>query len=104
MKLSLKNGLLLGLLIGLASAVLYTPKSGKELREGLKDKVDKVPFHFFNFLESLIDLTLSVLDFAKSAFQEQRERLSSALSTGIAAARVKADELKKYANSTQSVK
>ena len=35
MKLSLKNGLLLGLLIGLASAVLYTPKSGKELREGL---------------------------------------------------------------------
>ena len=95
MKLSLKNGLLIGLLIGLASAVLYTPKSGKELREELKDKVEKVPFHFFNFLESLIDLTLSVLDFAKSTFQEQIEKLSSALSTGIAAARVKAEELKK---------
>lgn len=104
MKLSLKNGLLIGLLIGLASAVLYTPKSGKELREELKDKVNNVPFHFFNFLESLIDLTLSVLDFAKSAFQEQREKLSSALSAGIAAARIKAEELKQYASSSQSMK
>ena len=100
MKLTLKRGLLLGLLIGVASALLYAPKTGKELREELKEKVDAVPKNFFNFLESLIDLTVSVLDFAKVAFKEQSYRFSKAFESGVSAAKEKSDELKKYA--TQS--
>ena len=100
MKLSLKRGLLLGLLIGVASALLYAPKTGKELREELKEKVDAVPHRFFSFLESLIDLTLSVLDFAKSAFKEQSYRFSKAFESGVSAAKEKSDELKKYAAQT----
>ena len=97
MKLTLKRGLLLGLLIGVASALLYAPKTGKELREELKEKVEAVPHNFFNFLESLIDLTLSVLDFAKTAFKEQSVRFSKAFESGVSAAKEKSDELKKYA-------
>ena len=97
MKLSLKRGLLIGLLIGVASALLYAPKTGKELREELKEKVEAVPHNFFNFLESLIDLTVSVLDFARAAFKEQSHRFSKAFESGISAATEKSDELKKYA-------
>ena len=97
MRLSLKRGLFLGLLVGVASAFLYAPKSGKELREDLKEKASNVPYHFLNLLESLVDLVVSVLDFAKIAFQEQSERLSKAVSSGINAAKEKSDELKKLA-------
>ena len=94
--MSLKNGLFLGLLFGIASALLYAPKAGKELREELKDKVNSVPHHFFNLLESIIDLAVSVLDFAKVTFQEQKERFSQAVNIGLSAAKEKADELKRY--------
>ncbi len=96
MKLSLKHGLFLGLILGVASALLYAPKSGKELREDLKDKISDVPHHFFNLLESLVDLIVSVLDFAKSAFSEQSEKFSDAINCGINAAKEKAEELKKF--------
>ena len=104
MKLTLKRGLILGLLIGVASALLYAPKTGKELREELKEKVDAVPKNFFNFLESLIDLAVSVLDFAKSAFKEQSYRFSKAFESGVSAAKEKSDELKKYATQASQSK
>lgn len=100
MKISLKTGLVLGFIVGVASALMYTPKSGKEIREELKDKVSNVPYYFFNFLESLIDLTVSVLDFAKASFKEQRQRLYQAVASGISAAKEKTDELRKLATTT----
>ena len=102
MKLSLKHGLFLGLLVGIASAFLYAPKAGKELREELKDKASNVPYHFLNLLESLVDLAVSVLDFAKEAFQEQRDKLSHAVTTGINAAKEKSGELRKFADTITS--
>ncbi len=99
MKLSLKNGLFFGLLIGIASAFLYAPKTGKEMREELKDKTDSISHHFLSFLESLVDLTVSVLDFFKTAVLEQSEKVSKALSCGVSAAKEKAEELKKYSTS-----
>ncbi len=98
MKLSLKNGLLFGLLIGAVAALLYAPKTGEELREELKEKVDAVPNNFFTFLESVIDLTISVLDFARSAFKEQSSKFSKAFESGVSAAREKSEELRKYAS------
>ena len=94
MKMSFRNGIFFGILIGVASAFLYTPKSGKEIREELKDKLESVPFHFMNFLESLLDLGISVLDFAKDAFYEQNQIFSNAISSGVNAAKEKASELK----------
>lgn len=95
--MSVKNGLVLGFLVGLATALLYAPKPGKEIREELKDKINSVPYHFFNFVESLVDLAVSVLDFAKVAFKEQKERLYKAFACGIDAAKGKTKELKKLA-------
>ena len=102
MKLSLKRGILLGLIIGIGSALLYAPKSGREIREDVKEKLNSVPRNFFNLLESLIDLSLAVLDFAKDAFREQGERFSNALSKGVSAAREKTDELKTLATTRSS--
>lgn len=94
MKLSFKNGIFLGLIFGIGAALLCAPKSGKELREELKGKVQAVPFHFLNFLESLIDLTVSVLDFAKDSFKEQGYNLSRAFEYGVNAAKEKNREMK----------
>ena len=99
MKMSLKNGLLLGLIIGIGSAILCAPKSGKELREDLKKKVEAVPYHFLNFLESVVDLALSVLDFAKESFKEQGYKISKAVEQGVNAAKEKSKELKSFATS-----
>lgn len=98
MRLSLKSGLIIGLLVGIVSAFLYAPKSGKELREELKGKLDIVPTNFFAFLESVVDLLVSVLDFLKVSFQEQREKITHALGSGIIAAKEKSEELKKVAS------
>ena len=100
MKLSLRNGLFLGLAAGALSALLSAPKSGKELRHDLKDKLNSVPYHFFNLLESLVDLTASVLDFAKTTFREQSDKLSDALSCGISAAKERSQELRKTVSKT----
>ncbi|MBI1857705.1 MAG: YtxH domain-containing protein [Candidatus Melainabacteria bacterium] len=97
-----KDGLLLGVILGLGSALLYTPKPGEEVREEVREKLDSVPRHFFNLLESLIDLSISVLDFSKGAFEGQGERLSKAVSSGIDAAREKSEELRKMTSNTLS--
>lgn len=97
MKMSLKSGLFLGLLVGFVSAILYAPKAGKEVRDELKDKINNIPYHFFNLLESIVDLTVSVLDFAKVAFHEQQDKLSRAVASGINAAKEKTQEMKKVA-------
>ena len=101
--MKLKHGLFLGFLIGLGSALLYAPKSGKELREELKDKIEIVPKNFLSFLESLVDLAVSVLDFAKVAIEEQSEKITKAVSVGINAAKEKTTELKSYAVKSVSV-
>ena len=97
MRLTLKRGLLLGLVIGVASALLYAPKTGKELRSELKEKAKSVPYHFLNLLESLVDLAVSILDFARVAFEEQSDRFSKAVTTGFTAAKDKTEELRKFA-------
>lgn len=102
MRLSLKHGLFFGLVVGIVSALLCAPKTGKELREELKEKASSVPMQFLNFLESLVDLVISILDFAKVAFQEQGERLSKAVSYGLTAAKEKSDELKRFATKVGS--
>lgn len=102
MRFSLKNGLFLGLLIGAASAFLYAPKTGKEVREELREKIDNVPYHFFSLLESLVDLASSVLDFAKTSFQEQQDRLSKAVTSGMNVAKEKTEELRKFATTKSS--
>ncbi len=94
MKLSVKNGLFLGLLLGGVAALLYAPKPGKELRAELKEKINLVPEHFSNLVESIVDLVVSVIDFGVEACEEQGEKISHAVSSGVCAAKNKAAELK----------
>ncbi|MBI2995773.1 MAG: YtxH domain-containing protein [Candidatus Melainabacteria bacterium] len=102
MKLTLKRGLLFGLLLGIVSAFLYAPKSGKELRYELKEKVESVPKNFLAFLESLLDLFVSVLDFAKTALEEQTKKFSKAVTTGMSVAKEKSKELKRFTTNIAS--
>ena len=98
MRLSLKSGLVVGFLLGAVSAFLYAPKTGKELREELREKIDAVPYHFFNLMESVVDLSLSVLDFAKESFGEHSYKFSKAVESGIAACKEKSKEMKDLAS------
>lgn len=98
----MRDGLLLGLIIGVGAAILYAPKSGKEIRNDVHDKLNVVPKNFFTLLESLVDLSVSVLDFAKEALQEQSDKFSDVFSRGLDVAKDKTDELKKYASSVSS--
>lgn len=100
--MKLKNGLLIGLIIGIGAALLYAPKSGKEVRKEVQDKLNNIPQHFFGLLESIIDLSVSVLDFARESFKEQKERLSNAMSKGLDAAKDKTEEFRKFATSGKS--
>ena len=102
MKLTLKHGLFFGFLIGVISALLYAPKAGKELRAELKDKASTVPEHFFSFMESLVDLIVSIMDFTLKAVEEQKDKLSKAVETGLHVAKDKSNELKKMASNIAS--
>jgi gas vesicle protein len=91
-----RDGLFLGVLLGIASAFLYAPKSGDEVRDEVKDKLDSVPKNFFALLESIVDLSSAVLDFAKDAFDEQKGTFTSAVSSGIDAAKKKREEFSSH--------
>jgi gas vesicle protein len=104
MKLSVKNGLFWGLLLGIIAALLYAPKSGKELRADLKEKIDSVPKNISSLFESIVDLIVSVIDFALDACEEQGSKISQAVSTGVSAAKDKASELKKLATTNSNSK
>lgn len=94
-----RNGIILGLLIGVGAAFLYAPKSGKETREDLKEKLNKVPQSFLNLLESLVDLSVSVLDLAKESLEEQSDRLSNVVNKGMSYAKDKTEKIKSLATS-----
>ena len=95
MKLTLKRGLVLGVLVGIASAFLYAPKPGKELRAELRGRLNLVPKRLLDLLESIVDLTYSVFDFAKATIDEQGEKISCAVTSGLTAAKEKSEELKR---------
>ncbi len=100
--MKMKDGLTLGFILGAITALLCAPKSGKELRKELKGKVNIVPKNFYTLMESVVDLSASVLDFAKDSFKEQSERFSEAVHKGLDVAKEKSDELKKLASTIAS--
>lgn len=62
------KGFVLGAVVGTAGALLLAPKSGKELREDLKEKVLNSPW---------FELDIEYIEDLKNDFNELKEDLSS---------------------------
>ena len=87
---SVLSGLFWGLIAGAAFTLLYTPKSGKELREDLKHKVDELPDEVDKLLSDIRDLYNKSSEMVISMGKEQCDKLKEALSEAEKAIKSKA--------------
>ncbi|HEY3417452.1 MAG TPA: YtxH domain-containing protein [Armatimonadota bacterium] len=87
---SVLSGLVVGLAIGAAVALLYAPQSGEKTREDLAENID-------DLRERIDDLTQKVADETKARFVETKADLVEAVEAGRAAATEKAQQLRKKA-------
>ncbi|MHB9022894.1 MAG: YtxH domain-containing protein [Armatimonadota bacterium] len=84
------SGMLVGLAIGAAVALLYAPQSGRETREDLAESLNELR-------ERVDDLTHKVADEAQARFAETKADIVEAVEAGRAAATEKAQTLRKKA-------
>lgn len=79
---SVWSGLFWGLIAGAAFTLLSTPKTGKELRDNLKSKVDELPDEVDKLLSDIKDLynksSERVIDLGKEQCDKLKEALSEA--------------------------
>ncbi len=76
---ALLAGLLFGLISGAIFALLYTPKSGRELREDLKAKTEDLPTEVNNLLNDIRELYDKSCNVLTSLSKEQYGKLKDAL-------------------------
>ncbi len=76
---SVLAGILFGLVSGAIFTLLYTPKTGKELREDLKAKANDLPHEVNNLLGDIKDLYNRTSEVFGSLSKEQYEKLKVAL-------------------------
>jgi gas vesicle protein len=73
-------GVILGIVAGVASAMLLTPKRGEEFRDEIKDKLNEVPDEVNSLLKDIKDLYHKSAELVLSSTKEQCNKLSEALS------------------------
>jgi gas vesicle protein len=76
---ALLKGLLIGVISGAIFTLLYTPKTGKEVREDLKVKTDELPVELNGLLADLKDFYSKSLELLTSLSQEQYTKVKGAL-------------------------
>lgn len=85
---SLLAGVVIGAVIGATASLLYAPKSGKETREDLLERLDS--------LKTRIDETAHTLaDATRVKMAETKADLAQAVDAGRAAAKTRAEELRR---------
>jgi gas vesicle protein len=72
-------GVILGIVAGVASAMLYTPKKGSEVRDELKSKLNEVPSEVDKLLKDIRELYHKSVELVIGASKEQCNKLSDAL-------------------------
>ena len=86
-------GLCFGAAIGVALGLLYAPKSGKETRDELLDRFEK--------LRERADQTAhDIAEMARARFEETRDDLAQAVEVGRTAAAERAAELRRQTGLT----
>jgi gas vesicle protein len=84
---SILAGLAVGAIAGAAVALLYAPKSGKETRDDLLERLDQ--------MKSRVDETAQRMrDAARARLSEARSDISEAMDAGLSAARSRAEDLR----------
>ncbi|MDX1920349.1 MAG: YtxH domain-containing protein [Candidatus Caenarcaniphilales bacterium] len=73
------TGLLLGVIAGVVTTMLYTPKPGKEVRNDIQGKIDELPDEANKLLDDIRDLYNKSAELLISVSKEQCSRLSNAL-------------------------
>ena len=86
-------GLLLGALGGVTVGLLTAPKSGKELRDDLKEGAMTLPERASELMDDTLDLYASGVNYAQLAVEEQTMRVKRAVAAGKMAAAKKREEL-----------
>ena len=76
---SLLAGLLFGLVSGVIFTLLYTPKTGREVREDLKSRANGLPREMDNLLLDIKDLYNRTSDIFKTMSKEQCAKFTDAI-------------------------
>lgn len=72
----------MGLGIGVAAAFLFTPKSGQDSRQYLRNKADEGADYLKKQAQQVADSTADVLDRAAKAVRHQKENVEAAVDAG----------------------
>jgi len=72
----------MGLGIGVAAALLFTPKSGQASRQYIRNQAGKGADHLKRQAQQVADSTADVLDRAAKAVRHQKENLAAAMDAG----------------------
>ncbi len=72
----------MGLGIGVAAAFLFTPKSGQDSRQYLRDKADEGADYLKKQAQQVANTTADVLDRAAKAVRHQKENVEAAVDAG----------------------
>ena len=68
-------GLLAGVCAGIVAGILYTPKSGEEMRKGLRDIADKLTEKAPSEVTAATEAGIEVIDRVKSQVELQLRRI-----------------------------
>lgn len=86
-------GLFLGLMGGVAIAVLTAPKSGNEMRGNIRETAKELPDRMSELVDDSLDLYASGVNYLQLVMEEQTMRLKRAVAAGKLAAAKKREEL-----------
>lgn len=85
-------GLIFGLGLGAALGLLLTPKSGEDMRTGIKDMAHKIPDNVNMGIDETKDKCSNLIDMTKYMFEKQFNQIQGALKAGKMAAAKKREE------------
>lgn len=77
------KGLIIGGIAGLAAAILYAPRSGREIRKQISDSTEEILSKAKMQYEDTRKKITQIAEDKKESYREKKERLKKALDAGV---------------------